>query len=160
MHAPDHVKWYFQCIHRCIGRPILVKAWSTSNPVVRTSNQERYNNEDNHTPCFKVPTRHKWVHVHDGNSVDLSWRYVTLCATLMHRHTLYWDMQANERKKITYVANECLQCKTPPMHEQWDRAVRVEEVWSVCEIDLECIQMSDEEPWVFENFPNQEWNQP
>jgi len=54
--------------------------------------------------------------------------------------------------KIICVVHEWLQCKTPPMHEQWDHVVRVEEVKSECWIDLECIHMSDEEPWVFEQF--------
>jgi len=99
VHGPNHMEWYFQCSHWCIGWPMLLKAWSTSNPVVWASKKERYNNEDKHTPCFKVPTEHKWVQVHEEKSVDLSWCCVTLRATLKHNQTLDYDMQANERSK-------------------------------------------------------------
>ena len=99
VHGHDHVKWYFQCSHRCIGRPMWVEDWSASNPIVRANIQERYNSEDNHTLCFKVPKGHKWVHVHDGKSVDLSWCFVTLRANLKRNHTLDCDMQENETNK-------------------------------------------------------------
>jgi len=96
VHGPDHVKWYFQCSHQCIGRPMLVKAWSMSNLVVWTNKQERYNNEDNHISWFKVPTGHKCVHVHDRQLTDLSWCYVTLHATLKHKLTFDCDIQENK----------------------------------------------------------------
>ena len=65
VHGFDHVKWYFQCNQWCIDRPMLVKTWSGRNLVVRTSKQERYNNEDNQTSCWILPKGHKWVQVHD-----------------------------------------------------------------------------------------------
>ena len=99
VHGLDHMKWYLQCGHRRIGRPMWVKVWFVSNLVVWTSIQEIYNTEDNHTLFFKVPTGHKRVHVHDRQSMDLSWCCVTLSATLKHKHTLDYDMQANETNK-------------------------------------------------------------
>lgn len=83
-HGPDHVKWYFQCNHWCIGWPMLVKTWSASNWVVWTNKQERHNNEYKHTSCFKMSTGHKWVKVHDMWFVDLSWCYVTLTIISIH----------------------------------------------------------------------------
>lgn len=42
------------------------------------------------------------------------------------------------------------------MHEKWNRIVRVEEVW--CEMGLLYIHMSDEEPWVIEQFHDWKWD--
>jgi len=55
----------------------------------------------------------------------------------------------------TCIVHMCLLCKIPPMHEQWDHVVRVEEATYLRGINLQCIHMSDEEPWVFQQFPDQ-----
>ena len=48
----------------------------------------------------------------------------------------------------------CLLCNISPMHKQWGRVVEGEEGQYMCEIDLQCIHMSDEEPQVFQQFPD------
>jgi len=60
--------------------------------------------------------------------------------------------------KITCIVHMCLHYKIPPMHERWDRVVQVEGLWSMCDMDLHCIKMSDEKPWVIEKFLDWKWD--
>lgn len=98
VHVHDHVKWYFQCSHWCIGWPMLVKAWSASNPVVWTNKCKRFNNENRETPSLQACTKQKWLKVHDMYFVDLPCCCATLLADVECKHSLDCDMQENVRK--------------------------------------------------------------
>lgn len=88
---------------------------------------------------------------------SIVWHYMQLWS--IHIPLTVTCKETKETKK-TCVVHVCLQCKIHATHEWWDRAVQVEESWSMCEIDLQCIYISDEEPWVIEKFLDQKWNQP
>ena len=106
VHGSAHMKWYFQCSHRCIGWPMLVKAWFTNKTTVQTRKQERYNNEDKHTLSLNVSIEHEWVQVHDMKSMDLSWCCATLHATVKHTHTLDYDVERFGMRKTLW-RGEC-----------------------------------------------------
>ena len=141
VHGLDRVKWYFQCSHRCIGRPMLAKAWLANNIAMQTRKHERYNNEDKHTPSLNVSTEHECKCM----TCNL-WTYhgvVQYCLQLLRIHILLTVMcKQTKETKTTFIVHVCFLCKIPLMHEWWDCVVRVEEAWSVCEIDLQCIHMS------------------
>ena len=44
VHRPDHMKWYFQCSHRCIGQPMLAH-WSTHVGEGMVHEPDKYANE-------------------------------------------------------------------------------------------------------------------
>jgi len=93
VHVSDHGKWYFQCSHRHIGWPMLVKAWFEKNIVRWTNKHERYNNEDKHTPSLNASTEKKKVKAHGMHSVDLQWCCATLRAYVKHMHPLDYDIK-------------------------------------------------------------------
>ena len=99
VHGSDHVKWYFQCSHRRIGWPTLVKAWFAKRIVKRTSKHEGYNNEYQHTLSLNASTENKRVKSQDKHSVDLTWCWDTLHVNDKHKHSLYSDRQENMRKR-------------------------------------------------------------
>ena len=150
VHGSAHVKWYFQCSHRCIGRPMLAKAWFTNSTAVRTSKQERYNDEDRHTPSLNASTEHKWVQAHGMQSMDLPWCCVTLHAYVKHMHILDYDFQANEINKYNLCCARVLVMQDSS--NAWAMGSCSSSGGSmICVgIDLQCIQMSDEEPRVIE----------
>jgi len=48
------VKWYFQCSHRRIGRPMLAKAWLVNITVMQTNKRGRHNDEYKNTWSLNV----------------------------------------------------------------------------------------------------------
>lgn len=139
---------------------MLVKVWLANNTIVWNRKHERYNNEDKHTLSLKASTKHKWVKVHEMLSVDLPWCCATMCVDVKCTHSLDCDMQENVRKVYHLCSTSCLLCKIPLMHEWWDCVVQVEEGKSGCLVDLQFKIESDEEPFVFQKFPDRKWDQP